>query len=124
MKELVIIAGPNGSGKSTLASQIDFAGKYISADKCEKNFLAHITDVVTREQQAVLVVAKEIKEHIRLNLPFAFETVFAISGIPTFLKTAKEKGYSICLHYRQEKFWRFSENCPNPLQRRANMSIL
>lgn len=99
MKELVIIAGPNGSGKSTLASQIDFAGDYINADKCEKNFLLHITNNETRERQAVLMVAKEISEHIKLDLPFAFETVFATNTIPSFLKTAKDKGYVICLHY-------------------------
>ena len=99
MKELTIIAGPNGSGKSTLASQIELAGNYINADKCEKNFLQHISDPEAREQQAVIMVAKEIREHINVDLPFAFETVFATESIPSFLTKAKEKGYTISLHY-------------------------
>jgi len=99
MKELVIIAGPNGSGKSTLASQIEFNGEYISADKFEKNFLSHIIDKEERENRAIVIVAKEIQEQINHGKSFAFETVFATNRIPSFLETAKEKGYKIILHY-------------------------
>ena len=99
MKHLVIIAGPNGSGKSTLATQIDLAGDFINADKCEKNFLQHIKDKQAREQQATLMVAREISEHIKQGLSFSFETVFATTSIPSFIVNAKEKGYMISLHY-------------------------
>jgi len=100
-KELVIIAGPNGSGKSTLASQIDFEGEFISADKCEKQVLGDIADREKREQQAVLLVAKEIQASIKLNKSFAFETVFATDDIPSFIKTAKGNGYKTVLHYKE-----------------------
>ena len=99
MKELVIIAGPNGSGKSTLATQINMSGSFISADKCEKNFLQHIKDKTIKEQQATMMVAREIAEHIRQGLSFSFETVFATAIVPSFIKNARNKGYTVLLHY-------------------------
>ena len=92
MKELVIIAGPNGSGKSTLASQIDFNGKYICADTCQKI-------INCNAEEAALLVAKEIQASIKLGQSFAFETVFAKPEIPSFIKSAKQDGYKIILHY-------------------------
>ena len=98
--ELTIIAGPNGSGKSTLASQLNFDYEFISADKYEKTLVAHdISDKEQRELQATLIVQKEIQSAISANESFAFETVFATKTIPSFLKVAKEKGYTITLHY-------------------------
>lgn len=99
MRELVIVAGPNGSGKSTLASQIRFDGEFICADKCEQRILGDITDKAEREKKAILLVAKEIQASIKLGISFAFETVFATNQIPSFIKSAKENGYTIVLHY-------------------------
>jgi len=92
MKELVIIAGANGSGKSTLASQLKFAGEFINADKVAKKYSCD-------EEQAVLLVARAIQTSIKAGNSFAFETVFSTTEIPTFLKTAKQNGYKIILHY-------------------------
>jgi len=97
--ELIIIAGPNGSGKSTLASQLNLECDFISADKCEKTLLSHITNKEERELKATMYVAKAIKTAIAEKKDFAFETVFAANTIPSFLKKAKENGYTITLHY-------------------------
>ena len=97
--ELIIIAGPNGSGKSTLASQLDLGCDFISADKYEKTLLSHITNKEERETKATLFVTKAIQTALSSNISFAFETVFATKTIPSFLKRAKEKGYTITLHY-------------------------
>jgi predicted ABC-type ATPase len=99
VKEIIIIAGPNGSGKSTLASQLDIQCVFISADDCEKRILSNIGDKSQREQMATVMVGKEINASIKNGISFAFETVFATNTIPSFLKTAKEKGYEITLHY-------------------------
>ena len=97
--ELIIIAGPNGSGKSTLASQLKLGCDFINADKFEKNLLSHITDKEERESKATLYVTKAIKTALDENRNFAFETVFATKTIPSFLTKAKEKGYTVTLHY-------------------------
>jgi len=99
VREQVIIAGPNGSGKSTLASQLDFKGDFISADKCEKLVLSDVTSKSSREQRAVILVAKEMLDYINREESFAFETVFATAQIPSFIISAKENGYQIILHY-------------------------
>jgi predicted ABC-type ATPase len=97
--KIILIAGPNGSGKSTLASQIEKDGEFINADKYEKTLLSHILNQEERELKATLIVSKEIVLAISANKSFAFETVFATKTIPSFLKTAKTKGYAIVLHY-------------------------
>lgn len=97
--EIIIVAGANGSGKSTLASQLDFNCEFINADKYEKVLLSHIADKNERELRAGMIVANEIKSAISANKSFAFETVFSTKEIPSFLKTAKQKGYKITLHY-------------------------
>ena len=97
--EIIIIAGPNGSGKSTLASQLGLKCDFISADKCEKDLLAHILDKDERELKATIYVAKAIMAAISTNQSCAFETVFSTEQMPEFLKNAKRQGYKISLHF-------------------------
>ena len=97
--EITVIAGPNGSGKSTLASQLGLEDSFISADKIEKSLLSDMLNKEERESKATLLVGKAIKTAITENKTFAFETVFATKAIPSFLKSAKGKGYTITLHY-------------------------
>jgi len=110
--EVIIIAGPNGSGKSTLASQLRIE-HFISADKCEKTLLSHIEDKEKRELQATVLVAKAINTAITEKKSFAFETVFATKAIPSFLKNAREQGYTVTLHYVA------TEDCDINIQRVA-----
>jgi len=99
MKEIIIVAGPNGSGKSTLAKQIDENTNFINADVYAKLFLTNIADKEEREKRAAIAVAKKIKDCITKNISFVFETVFSTDQIPEFLKSAKDKGYNITLHF-------------------------
>lgn len=99
MKRLVVICGPNGSGKSTVISNlidenIDFPEIYICPDSLTSEFM-YIKDLTERNIKSMELAEKLRNIAINKELPFAFETVLSTDGKLEFLKSAKERGYSI-----------------------------
>jgi len=98
-KEIIIIVGPNGSGKSTLASQLVLPDPFINADMYAKSQFLHIACEQEKAQRASFAVAQKIKECLKKNNSFSFESVFALDKIPEFLLAAKKNGYLITVHF-------------------------
>jgi len=106
--ELIIFAGPNGSGKSTLIND------YLSNPKhqglhyvCPDAIFSHLyPDPPTDEEKykKCYIEAMEMAETTRNKLindgvSFIFETVFSTSEKVSFIKEAKEKGFSITANF-------------------------
>lgn len=100
-KKVYIIAGTNGSGKTTFAKM--FLPKYVNcprfvnADLIAKGLSPFSPRLVAI--RAGKLVLEQIHELADKDVSFAFETTLAGKSYSLFLKTLKNKGYSIHLFF-------------------------
>jgi len=99
MKKYIIIAGVNGAGKSTLYQTLDYLKDYdrINTDEIVREFgkWNNPNDVI----KAGKIAVKKINENFENGISFNQETTLCGNSIIRNIKTAKENGYSIELHY-------------------------
>jgi predicted ABC-type ATPase len=113
MKWIQVVAGPNGSGKTTFA-EVLFKKKngystFINSDKIAFGLSAEYNDTIAFHAGRMML--GKIKELLKNNESFSFESTLAGKTWFTLLKKAKEDGYSITIYFI------FLDNVKKNLQR-------
>jgi predicted ABC-type ATPase len=100
-KNVYIIAGPNGSGKTTFARKFlpDYAKckNFINADLIAQGLSPFSPGLAAIK--AGRLVLEQIHSLADRNVDFAFETTLSGKAYLSFLKTLREKGYTINLFF-------------------------
>ena len=100
-KHLYVIAGSNGAGKTTFARS--FLPKYeqciefVNADMIAAGLSPFSADTVTA--QAARLMITRVHELAVSGRDFAFETTLAGRGYVSFLRSAKQRGYTVELDF-------------------------
>jgi predicted ABC-type ATPase len=100
---LFIIAGCNGAGKTTasftvLPELLDVR-EFVNADEIARGLSPFQPEKVSIEAGKIML--NRIDELIAQNQDFAFETTLASRSFASLSKSAKRKGYQVCLTF----FW-------------------
>jgi predicted ABC-type ATPase len=99
MKKYILIAGVNGAGKSTLYQILDYLQEMprVNTDEIVKSFgdWRNPSDVM----KAGKIAVKRIYEYFEQGVTFNQETTLCGRSIMKNILLAKQKGYSIELHY-------------------------
>ncbi len=99
MKQYILIAGANGVGKSTLFQALDSLKDMprINTDEIVRSFgdWRNYAD----EFKAGKIAVKTIREYFENDISFNQETTLCGKSIIKNIETAKNRGYSIELHY-------------------------
>ena len=103
MPNLFIIAGPNGAGKTTasytiLPEMLD-CREFVNADKIAEGISPFQPDKAAIEAGRFML--QRIKELLKHNVDFAFETTLSTKSYVNTILEAKELGYFVTLVY----FW-------------------
>jgi predicted ABC-type ATPase len=103
MQNLFIIAGPNGAGKTTasytvLPEMLD-CREFVNADEIARGLSPFQSDKAAIDAGRLML--SRIKELIKLNIEFAFETTLSTRSYVNIITKAKESGYFVTLVY----FW-------------------
>lgn len=100
-KNVYIIAGPNGSGKTTFAKK--FLPGYVKCPNfVNADLVAQGLSPFTPQLAAIKagkLVLEQIHELADKDSDFSFETTLSGKSYAVFLKTLKNKGYSIHLFF-------------------------
>lgn len=100
-RNVYIIAGPNGSGKTTFA--IKFLPNYVKCPNfVNADLIAQGLSPFSPRLAAIKagkLVLGQIQEFANRNADFSFETTLAGKSYAAFLKTLKNKGYSVHLFF-------------------------
>lgn len=103
MTNLYVISGCNGAGKTTASYTVlpDLLNckEFVNADEIAKGLSPFQPDKVAIEAGRIML--SRIKDMIKHNTDFAFETTLATKSYVQFIKEAKSKGYFVTLIY----FW-------------------
>ncbi len=103
MKNLYIIAGCNGAGKTTasftILPEMLECQEFINADEIARELDPLYPEKVSIKAGRVMLT--KIKEIIRLDIDFAFETTLSPKSHVRLVETAKNSGYVITLIF----FW-------------------
>ncbi len=103
MPNLYIIAGCNGAGKTTTSytvlPEMLNCKEFVNADEIAKGLSPFQPETVSF--QAGRIMLARIKELIREQRDFAFETTLATRSYAPLLRDAKAKGYALILIF----FW-------------------
>jgi len=103
MPNLYIISGCNGAGKTTASYSVlpDMLNckEFVNADEIAKGLSPFQPEKVAIESGRIML--SRIKDLLRLNVDFAFETTLATKSYVQFIIEAQNKGYSVTLVY----FW-------------------
>lgn len=103
-----MIAGPNGSGKTTMAQSIlsrnSHLYEFINADEIAKGLAPLHPESVNLTASKLMVT--RLRDLLRANNSFAFETTGAGKNFIKYLEQAKSTGYTVNLIY----LWLFEEN--------------
>lgn len=96
-----MIAGPNGAGKTTVAKELLSSSsvfyEYMNADEIAKGLAPNHPESVSLTASKLMI--SRLKELLKINKNFAFETTAAGSNYVKYLKEAKSKGYEINLFF-------------------------
>ncbi len=99
MKRILVIAGPNGAGKTTTAStlipDLPMLYEFINADEIAKGLAPLHPESVALAASKLMI--HRLRELLKANKSFAFETTGAGTNYLKHLKEAKNKGYEINL---------------------------
>lgn len=99
MKKYILIAGVNGSGKSTLYQLLNNLKSIprVNADEILREFgdWRNTEDLM----KAGKIAVKRLKDYLDKGITFNQETTLCGKSIIRTMELAKEKGYSIELHY-------------------------
>lgn len=94
-KELFIIAGPNGAGKTTAAftllPNVIGVEEYVNADSIAAALSPFQPDSVAI--QAGKLMLERIRELVKQNKSFVFETTLASKSFVQLLQDCKQRGY-------------------------------
>jgi len=100
-KRILMIAGPNGAGKTTTALTImpdlPMLYEFINADEIARGLAPLHPETVALAASKLMI--QRLKELLRENKSFAFETTAAGINYLKYLKEAKTKGYEINLMF-------------------------
>jgi predicted ABC-type ATPase len=100
-KNVYIIAGPNGSGKTTFAKKFlpDYAKcpNFVNADLIAQGLSPFSPRLAAI--RAGRLVLEQLHELANRNADFSFETTLAGRSYVDFLKTLRNKNYSVHLFY-------------------------
>lgn len=100
-KRIFIIAGPNGSGKTTTASSLlpDLVNIYefINADEIARGLAPLHPESMALTASKLMVM--RLRELLKANKSFAFETTASGKNYIKYLKEAQNRGYEINLVY-------------------------
>lgn len=103
MANLYVIAGCNGAGKTTASYSVlpDLLNckEFINADEIAKGISPFQPDKVAIDAGRIML--GRIKDMIKNNVDFAFETTLATKSYVQFIKESQSKGYFVTLIY----FW-------------------
>jgi predicted ABC-type ATPase len=103
MSKLYVISGCNGAGKTTasytvLPEMLD-CKEFINADEIAKGLSPFQPDKVAIDAGRLML--SRIKELIKHNVDFAFETTLATKSYVQFIRDAQAEGYFVTLVF----FW-------------------
>ena len=103
MPTLFIIAGCNGAGKTTASftvlPELLNVREFVNADEIAKGLSPFQPESVAIEAGRIMLA--RIDELIAQNIDFAFETTLASRSFAALCRSAKAKGYQVCLTF----FW-------------------
>lgn len=103
MANLYVIAGCNGAGKTTASYSVlpDLLNckEFVNADEIAKGISPFQPDKVAIDAGRIML--GRIKDMIKNNVDFAFETTLATKSYVQFIKESQSKGYFVTLIY----FW-------------------
>ncbi len=103
MSNLYIISGCNGAGKTTASYSVlpDMLNckEFVNADEIAKGLSPFQPEKVAIEAGRIML--GRIKDLLKHNVDFAFETTLATKTYAQFINKAQEKGYFVTLVY----FW-------------------
>lgn len=101
MKKIEIIAGPNGSGKSTFAQAYfkhqNGNSRFINADTIATGLAAGNTEIAAFHAGRVMLTT--IKEVLRSDRSFAFETTLSGKAWFPLLKEALTRKYELTIYF-------------------------
>lgn len=101
MTNLYVISGCNGAGKTTASYSVlpDLLNckEFVNADEIAKGLSPFQPDKVAIDAGRIML--SRIKDMIKHNTDFAFETTLATKSYVQFIKEAKSKGYFVTLIY-------------------------
>lgn len=100
-KRILVIAGPNGAGKTTFATEFlpreADCPLFVNADLIAAGLNPFGAGSVA--MRAGRLMAKEIREHVRLGNSFAFETTLSGRGYARQIPAWQEMGYRVKLFF-------------------------
>ena len=100
-KRILVIAGPNGAGKTTFATEFlpreADCPLFVNADLIAAGLNPFGAGSVA--MRAGRLMAKEIREHVRLGNSFAFETTLSGRGYARQIPSWQEMGYRVKLFF-------------------------
>src|SRR5436189_4742062 len=100
-KRIFIIAGPNGSGKTTTALSLlpDMIGIYefINADEIARGLAPFHPESMALTASKLMVM--RLRELLKANRSFAFETTASGRNYIKYLKEARDNQYEVNLIY-------------------------
>ena len=100
-KKCYILAGPNGAGKTTFANEFlpveAECLNFVNADLIAQGLAPFQPSKMAIE--AGLLMVKQIKECVRKNESFAFETTFSGKGYVKNIQGWKNQGYEIIMYF-------------------------
>ena len=100
-KRILVIAGPNGAGKTTFAREFlpreADCPLFVNADLIAAGLNPFGAGSVA--MRAGRLMAKEIREHVRLGNSFAFETTLSGRGYARQIPSWQEMGYRVKLFF-------------------------
>ncbi len=103
MANLYVISGCNGAGKTTASYSVlpDMLNckEFVNADEIAKGLSPFQPDKVAIEAGRIMLT--RIKDLIKHNVDFAFETTLASKSYAPFIREAQSKGYFVTLVF----FW-------------------
>ena len=106
MANLYVISGCNGAGKTTASYSVlpDMLNckEFVNADEIAKGLSPFQPDKVAIEAGRIMLT--RIKDLIKHNVDFAFETTLASKSYAPFIREAQLKGYFVTLVF----FWLYS----------------
>jgi len=100
-KKIIIIAGPNGAGKTTFAREYlpneAACPVFVNADLIAAGLAPFAPE--TAAIKAARLMLREIREHVKVNRSFAFETTLSGKTYATMIPQWRQQGYHITLYF-------------------------
>jgi len=101
MANLYVISGCNGAGKTTASytvlPEMLNCKEFINADEIARGISPFQPDKVAIEAGRLML--RRIKELIKIQVDFAFETTLATKSYVQFIREAQQQGYFVTLVY-------------------------